>query len=698
MVFSDRSSNFSSGLGDPLDRSPFVGTAQRLLEYVAAGQDSTVLALIGPWGAGKTSMLDELRKGALGSGTYLGIGEVNPWMFSDSSALINAFFNELRSCLPHGKKWRKGRESAGSALQGLANYMDLVPGVSASRAVDHVGRTVGGDTGPSKMMEKASRALSDLPSPILIVMDDLDRLEPAELLMTFKLIRLVGRLPNVHYLLAYDEQTLLDVLSNTDLVGQGEHSKQRAKEYLEKIVQFRLDLPVFRPEQRDSLIASEFERCLAEGMLQASTADIARFSLALDMHLRSRLSTPRAILRYFAQVSGFASVLKGEVSVGDLLVATWIRTAEPGLWQELHTKKNDLVGAGDVVIAVMANDGQRIAELQNEWRQLLADHEVDTSHREGVLKVLALLFPTMNRLFSQHHSDSEGERRGIGDADYFERYFAFGVPSGEVTDAQVRALIAESSDPNWQTTGGITLRQLLLEHGDPVAQKLALALEDNTAQRFPVMSVLRDVVETDPTPPNAVDCPRRSAERVSGQLLNDKDSALLRALLRDWREDDWGLRLLGQALNRGRYDSALSPEEFEQCTSEFLLTLEARLNVLSLSMSVSELSDAGWFLTWVWNWLNPNDRRAWLRGTVSSGRWDALDLSARFVEQDWSRANADWRLKTDELEAAIGLDLIREHAELPPRAGLSTVRLPRADEPLTEFRRRVAILDLAIKE
>lgn len=51
---------------------------------------------------------------------------------------------------------------------------------------------------------------------------------------------LVGRLPHVHYVLAYDEQTILDVLASTDTAGS---DTKRAVAYLDKIVQLRLDLP-----------------------------------------------------------------------------------------------------------------------------------------------------------------------------------------------------------------------------------------------------------------------------------------------------------------------------------------------------------------------------------------------------------------------------------------------------------------------
>ena len=73
-----------------------------------------------------------------------------------------------------------------------------------------------------------------------MVLDDIDRLHAEELLMVFKLVRLVGRLPNVYYLLAYDEATVLAVITNTKLAG---NDMDRARRYLEKMVQLRLVVP-----------------------------------------------------------------------------------------------------------------------------------------------------------------------------------------------------------------------------------------------------------------------------------------------------------------------------------------------------------------------------------------------------------------------------------------------------------------------
>ena len=56
----------------------------------------------------------------------------------------------------------------------------------------------------------------------------------------FKAIRLVASFPGVYYLLAYDEQTVIDILTDTPIAGK---DQGRAIAYLEKIVQVPLVLP-----------------------------------------------------------------------------------------------------------------------------------------------------------------------------------------------------------------------------------------------------------------------------------------------------------------------------------------------------------------------------------------------------------------------------------------------------------------------
>ncbi|WP_331722862.1 P-loop NTPase fold protein [Nocardia sp. NBC_00511] len=54
---------------------------------------------------------------------------------------------------------------------------------------------------------------------VLIIVDDLGRLDANELLAVLKTVRLLGGFPGIHYPLACDQITINDVLSTTAVVG-----------------------------------------------------------------------------------------------------------------------------------------------------------------------------------------------------------------------------------------------------------------------------------------------------------------------------------------------------------------------------------------------------------------------------------------------------------------------------------------------
>lgn len=86
-----------------------------------------------------------------------------------------------------------------------------------------------------KLHAEPSKALREQKKRFLIVIDDIDRLSPDEALLIFRLVKSVGRLPNVMYLLVYD-RPLAEKIVSERYPSEGPH-------YLEKIVQAAFELP-----------------------------------------------------------------------------------------------------------------------------------------------------------------------------------------------------------------------------------------------------------------------------------------------------------------------------------------------------------------------------------------------------------------------------------------------------------------------
>ncbi len=232
---------------DVLNRKRLATQLARAIRDLAEETESAVVGLVGPWGSGKSSLLGQIETDLASSDWY--IGHHNPWAYSDFAGSAAGFFASLRDAVPEevlGKEWRAtvGEWVSKAAPLGAAGG---VAGVDGSGAIGAVGAVITGNRSPARLREVAAEGLKKIDKPVLMVLDDLDRLAPDELLYTFKLVRLLGRLPNVYYLLAYDEATLTDLLEATDLVGKG---SGRAQQYLEKIIQVRLEIPPCSPSSK----------------------------------------------------------------------------------------------------------------------------------------------------------------------------------------------------------------------------------------------------------------------------------------------------------------------------------------------------------------------------------------------------------------------------------------------------------------
>lgn len=223
---------------DRLDRGPFAKRAAALVQAIAETSPSSVAGLIGPWGSGKTSVLALIEE-ELADADGWTVVAFNPWELNDLGSLVREFLTTLRAAMGRNKRARK---AVSKYARKIAPYAGVIPviGSAGSKALDAAGEHLLGDTSLDAQRRELERALGATKQRILVMIDDVDRLQADELATVLKLVRLVGRLPNIYYVLAYDETTLLDVLASTEVGGRDRH---RALAYLDKIVQLRLDLP-----------------------------------------------------------------------------------------------------------------------------------------------------------------------------------------------------------------------------------------------------------------------------------------------------------------------------------------------------------------------------------------------------------------------------------------------------------------------
>ncbi len=200
--------------------------------------EGVVLGVYGPWGSGKTSFLNltECAFEEIG----VDVLRFDPWHFSGTGQLLNRFFEEIStksSKLNFSKHFPKH----------LATYVELIgiasivaPEVSVvlpiSRFVSSMFQCANPPQSLKEVRDEIEGELRNRELPIVIMIDEVDRLTKEEVLEVFKLVRLIGRFPQLIYIVACDREQVEKALDR----NQDYHSGRR---YMEKIIQYPVNLP-----------------------------------------------------------------------------------------------------------------------------------------------------------------------------------------------------------------------------------------------------------------------------------------------------------------------------------------------------------------------------------------------------------------------------------------------------------------------
>jgi predicted KAP-like P-loop ATPase len=316
--------------------------AQFFAEHVLSldSTEGVVVGVLGPWGSGKTSFVNLARGYLKQSG--IPVLEFNPWMFSGAEQLVEAFFIELSAQL----KVRAGLEEIGKLLEDYGEtfsvlvWLPLVgPWIERGRAATKIlnGLLKRKKEGVGDRRYKIHKALSLLQKPVVVVLDDIDRLTTSEIRDVFKLVRLTANFPNVIYIMAFDRIRVEEALGEQGIPG---------RDYLEKILQIGVDLPAVPTDVLNSQIFKAIDGALAKIEDQGQFDKDTWPDVFMEI-IRPLLRNMRDVRRYAAAIHGTVCDLRGQVALVDVLALEAIRIFLPDVFRNMHDAVDGLTSTSD---------------------------------------------------------------------------------------------------------------------------------------------------------------------------------------------------------------------------------------------------------------------------------------------------------------------------------------------------------------
>lgn len=264
------------------------------------------------------------------------------------------------------------------------------------------------DPSLQKAYENLRQQLEASGRRFFVTIDDIDRLDEDEIKSIMQMVKTVGRLPNVMYLLAYDRDIVWRAL--------GEDIDRIGPKFAEKIVQQEVELPV---PSRGALL-----RILDQeiGFLIGSSEDSARWQYIVRDGVQRWINSPRDVLRLSNALKFAWPALKGEFDPQDLIAIEGIRLFDAETFEWIRVNRDFLFSGGRYL---MGSDDEREANIRALKATLPAEKA------KSVLELLAVLFPNHKKWF-QDKSYMSGEtnvatqnRRGLGSEAGYVLLFCF---------------------------------------------------------------------------------------------------------------------------------------------------------------------------------------------------------------------------------------------------------------------------------
>jgi predicted KAP-like P-loop ATPase len=335
----------TSSADDDLGRAPVAHDFAESIRELDASE-GLVVGILGPWGHGKSSFINLMRE-QFAKEPALTVVDFNPWMFSGSNQLVNFFFTEIGAELNVSSKSRFGKTADWFAkyagvlkpasqfipIPGAAMLGEVVAGVIQGTA-----DTTEAERSAKKVRDEITKELSALEQPIVVVIDDIDRLTTVEIREIFKLVRLTASFPNIIYVLAFDRERVEQALTEDGVPGRA---------YLEKIVQLSFDVPQAPTKLIRSQIFKELDRVITPTVV--TTLDESRWADVYMEIIDPLFSNMRDVTRYAISSRATIKALGNEVDLVDLLAMESLRVFRPELTQHLARLRSELTSTRELM-------------------------------------------------------------------------------------------------------------------------------------------------------------------------------------------------------------------------------------------------------------------------------------------------------------------------------------------------------------
>lgn len=417
---------------DSLDRKKFVEDIYE--EIVNFPSDSSfVFGLYGGWGEGKTSFLNLLKQKFENNDNFL-MFDFDPWYFKDKESTLKAFYNGLE----HTFSEKFVLPGFSKAVKKYLHYISFGTNVGISLSLSNANESA------EEMKQRIESYLEKTNKKLLVVIDDIDRLQANEILQIFSMVKCNADLKNSIFVLSFDP-LVIEKLLQKDLNSD--------RQYLEKIVQMPINLPAIPSENISNFLINNINELFKRINIPDDKKEnfYNEFLPTYSAYISKIFRTLRHVKRYINGLSATLPAIKSEVNLNDFFILEAIRVFYPSIYNDIWNNRRFYIRVG------WEEDPTQLINKKEEINSAIKEH-IESTLKEAVgedkkqgeilLELLKILFPVkVKNAFEQGNKDytyymdtfRAGQR--LTHPECFIKYFMLKVPPSELSDERIEEII-----------------------------------------------------------------------------------------------------------------------------------------------------------------------------------------------------------------------------------------------------------------
>ncbi|MDO3515279.1 KAP family NTPase (plasmid) [Ralstonia pseudosolanacearum] len=458
---------------DRLRRADFAGRIADVLSELSL-REGRVFAIRGGWGFGKSSLKNLITERLDAKSDTADWLDFNPWQWGDGDAIARALFSQIadrlggehsKTALARAEALRRYgailtgtgaplKEAGGSShlISTVLTNASVVAVASAigfdlptvarvafvlavlsvctpwlGRMLSHLGRDRGGEP-LGKVREALEARLRELDRPLVVFVDDIDRLEPEQIRMLLRQVKANANLPNIVFVLLFQPSIVERAL---DPVADG-----NGRAFLEKVVQASFDLPTVPVSIVHSIFGDELSELAGPYATEANGFSQTRWGNAFVGCIQPLLHNMRDARRLISSIAMHMPLhVAGdvfEVNIIDFLVLEALRVFEPDLHEVLFRER-------ELVLQERRYQGDGRRDVDKAAAERLLDVVSEKEKRRVIARnALKELFPPLEWAYGGTNY-ADGFRtswltaKRVCAPRYFPRYFELQTAAGEMS-------------------------------------------------------------------------------------------------------------------------------------------------------------------------------------------------------------------------------------------------------------------------